>query len=167
MGYVKKAALAAFLFSLGFVGALRAGVWGARLARGVRAAMALLCAAMASPAAADCRFGPPRGSPQLVFPALRSDSASLVLSRPLDIPFECSGGAVPDFKVTGAHDAGPGTQRMRHESRDSYLSYTIRIDVTRVGPTSVLRLTGEVAPASVEEALAGAYADTITVTVTP
>ncbi len=133
----------------------------------MRAGMVLLGMAVAGPGAADCKFGPPRGSPQLVFPALRADSASLVLSRPLDIPFECSAGVIPDFAVTGAQDAGPGTLRMRHESRASYVSYTIRIDVIRAGPTSVLRLTGEVAPASVEEAFAGAYADTITITVTP
>jgi hypothetical protein len=85
----------------------------------------------------------------------------------LVLPFECRGGVVPDFAVAGTHDAGPGTLRMRHESRDSYLSYTIRIEVVRAGPASVLRLTGEVAPAVVDEAFAGAYIDTVTVTVTP
>lgn len=127
----------------------------------------ILGIALSASAAADCKFGVPRGSPHLVFPSLQSESASLVLSRPVDIPFECGAGVVPDFAVVGAYDAGPGTLRMRHESRDSYLTYTVRIEVTRVGPNSVLRLTGEVSPASVEQAFAGAYGDTVTVTVRP
>lgn len=147
--------------------ALKVEQW-RRLWRG--SATIMVCVAgivLSASAAAECKFGTPRGSPQLVFPVLQSTSASLVLSRPLDIPFECTGGVTPGFAVVGAHDAGPGTLRMRHESRDSYLTYTIRIEVTQVGQNSVLRLTGEVSPASVEQAFAGAYGDVISVTVKP
>jgi spore coat protein U-like protein len=90
--------------------------------------------------------------------------------------FVCNGSAAnATFVITaddGLYSTGPGARRMRHATDVAqFIAYSINLNpVTATvpkGAVQVLTVTGSIAPAAYNPAIAGAYADTVIISITP
>lgn len=123
----------------------------------------------------NCRFSPPNATAALAF-------GSLDPLNPADVTVTTSmvircGGSAPNatYLITdddGIHESGPGAQRMQHASvLTEFLPYSFsyapaNATIARNTDTSIT-VTGTVTGASYQNALAGSYADTVTLTINP
>lgn len=101
-------------------------------------------------------------------------SADRVVSATLN--YRCLGSApVASFAFStddGLHETGPGLPRMRHATvLTEYLRYSLGLSpasgTINKGVVGTLTLTGTVTPANLANAIAGAFSDTVTVTLLP
>ncbi len=152
-------------------------------------AVALLCGVSSRVAVADgtvvsvsafvvsksnCKFRT-TSSAALPFGTLDASlSSDKVVSATLD--FRCQGSAPIAYYVfssdDGLNEAGPNRPRMRHATESNeYLPYSLGLSPASgsiaKGATGTLTLTGTVTPADVAGAVAGAFSDTVTLTLQP
>ena len=101
-------------------------------------------------------------------------SADRVVSA--TIGYRCNGSApVAAFSFStddGLHESGPGLPRMRHATvLTEFLPYSFGLSpasgTINKGVVATLTLTATVTPANVANAIAGAFSDTVTVTLVP
>lgn len=91
------------------------------------------------------------------------------------IGFRCTGSSpIAVYNVTsddGLHETGAGAPRMRHAtSTGEYLKYAINLPQSGAVPRNtnqVLTVTGTVLAADFQNALAGAYADSVVLSIAP
>lgn len=91
------------------------------------------------------------------------------------IGFRCSGSsAIAIYNVTsddGQHETGAGAPRMRHATNTGeFLKYAINVPQSGSVPRNtnqVLTVTGTVLAADFQNALAGAYADSVVLSIAP
>lgn len=121
----------------------------------------------------NCRFT--TASPSaLDFGAIDPSSAASATAS-VTIGYRCNGGsAIVTWGMTandGLHPAGPGVQRMRHATDFAqYLPYSLNLPASGTAPRNTnqtLTLTGTVAPAAFQTAIAGSYADAVVLTIAP
>jgi spore coat protein U-like protein len=125
--------------------------------------------------AGNCRFNN-AGPSALAFGAIDPSSGANSTAS-VNIDYKCSGGgAAPTitWAVTsddGLYKTAPNSPRMRHTvNAGAYLKYTLNTPLSGTSPKNVnqtLTVTGTVAPADFQNALAGAYADTVVLTIAP
>lgn len=120
-----------------------------------------------------CRFT--NGGPsQLAFGNI-DPSAGTTVSLVVATTFRCTGSdAVATYSISsddGLYAAGPGQPRMRHATDPTrYLPYALNIPQSASVPkntTQTLSIEGTLTPADYADAVAGAYADTVVLTIEP
>ena len=121
----------------------------------------------------NCKFW--TSSAALPFGTLDASlSADKVVSATLD--FRCQGSAPIAYYVfssdDGLNESGPNRPRMSHATQSNeYLPYSLGLSPASgsiaKGATGTLTLTGTVTPADVASAVAGAFSDTVTLTLQP
>lgn len=120
-----------------------------------------------------CRFTN-SGPSQLAFGNV-DPSAGTTLSLAVTTTFRCTGSdAVATYSISsddGLHAAGPGQPRMRHATDPTqYLPYTLNVPQSASAPkntTQTLSIEGTLTPADYADVPAGAYADTVVLTIEP
>jgi spore coat protein U-like protein len=121
----------------------------------------------------NCQFTN-AGATALAFGSIDPSSLAPVTAT-ASMTFRCTGSsAVATYFVAsddGLYETGVGAPRMRHAtSPANYLPYTLNLPQTASVPrntVTTLTITGTVAVADFQNALAGAYADTVVMTMTP
>ena len=114
------------------------------------------------------------GPSVLAFGVIDPSTTSAVTAS-VSMTFRCTGSnPVATYFVSsddGLYETGAGAPRMRHATDTSqYLPYTLNLPQSASVPRNVvqtLTITGTVAVAAFQNALAGAYADTVVMTMTP
>jgi hypothetical protein len=152
------------------------------------AAAALLPAAPPPAAAADtyalaigatvlsksnCKFTSAAGS-TLDFGAIDPSGAANATAS-VNLTFSCAGSAATASYSIGSDDGlyatGPAQPRLRHAvAPANFLAYTLNTPVTGSTPKNTpttVAITGTITPAVYRNAIAGAYADTIVLTLSP
>lgn len=92
-----------------------------------------------------------------------------------DFVFSCKGSSpVATWSISaddGAHPAGAGARRMQHASdTNEHIAYSLNLPAGGSVPKNVdytFTVTGTIAPAAFQDAIAGSYSDTVTLTLTP
>lgn len=124
--------------------------------------------------AGNCQFngaGPSALSFGAIDPSSSSDSTASV-----DIPYRCNGGsaATVSWSVAsddGLHKSASNTPRLRHVSNPAqYLRYSLYTPAPGASAKNVdltMTVKGTMAAADFQDALAGNYADTVVLTITP
>jgi spore coat protein U-like protein len=120
-----------------------------------------------------CRFTN-AGPSALAFGAIDPSSGSAVVAT-MSTTFRCTGSdPVATYLVTsddGLNESGPGAPRMLHAvTAGNFLPYALDLPQTASVPRNVvqtLTVTGTIAPSSFANALVGAYADTVVLTIAP
>jgi hypothetical protein len=124
-------------------------------------------------AAHNCRFTN-AGPTALSFAAIDPSSTSPVTAT-ASMTFRCTGSSpIATYAVTsddGLYETGAGTPRMRHTTNiTQFLPYTIDLPQTASVPRNTdqtLTLTGTITVADFANAMVGAFADTVVMTMTP
>lgn len=107
----------------------------------------------------------------LINPASTANATATALST-----FRCNGSApLATFGLTvgdGLHSSGPGARRMRHATTlTEYLPYALSVTPTSgsvaKGVDQNVTITGTIQPFEFQNARAGAYQDTVVLTVVP
>ena len=82
------------------------------------------------------------------------------------INFKCTGSANATFMIAGQNDSGPGAYRLKHSTQvpAQYMTYSIS---TVVVPGTKITLTGQLVSTDYQNAFAGNYSDTLTMTILP
>jgi spore coat protein U-like protein len=125
--------------------------------------------------AGNCRFDT-AGPTALSFGAIdQASSANQTAS--VGIGFRCTGGGASPtiaWSVTsddGLYVSGPAAPRMRHAvNPGAYLRYSLNMPASGTSPKNsnqTLTVTGTITPADFQNAAAGAYADTVVLTIAP
>lgn len=121
----------------------------------------------------NCKFRPGSGT-LLDFGSI--DPSSLVdKTGTVNLIVRCTGSAgTATFAITagdGANATGPGQRRMRHTvNAAEYLGYGLATASSVTTPKNVdanTAITGTVTPAQFQNAIAGAFADTVLLTLSP
>jgi len=102
-------------------------------------------------------------------------SSTSAATASADFVFSCNGSSpVATWSVTGddgLHSTGVGARRMQHATTTSeYLAYSLNLPASGSVPKNTdhtLTVTGTIAPAAFQNAIAGSYSDTVTLTLTP
>lgn len=71
---------------------------------------------------------------------------------------------------SGLHELGPGQYRMQHSALANYLPYTLAFPASGSAPRNTnlnMTITGTVYPADFSAAIAGAYSDTVVLSILP
>ena len=120
----------------------------------------------------NCRFL--TGNSTLDFGSI--DPSSLAnRTATVTIGYRCTGGgAVASWSITsndGLHETGPGAPRMRHTlNAAEYLGYSLNVPANGNAPRNTnqaFTLIGTITPSQFAAAAAGAYADTVVLTLAP
>jgi spore coat protein U-like protein len=93
----------------------------------------------------------------------------------LSLSYRCNGSdVVATWSVAsddGLHETGPGQPRMQHTTNAAfYLPYSLSFPASGSAPRNVnqtMTVTGTIAPASFAAAIAGAYSDTLVLSILP
>lgn len=120
----------------------------------------------------NCRFS--NGTSTLDFGAIDPSSSSNVTAS-VNIQYRCNGGApVASWAISsndGLYETGPNAPRMRHATTPTqFLAYTLNVPASGTAPRNTnmsFTLTGTIVPASFGTAIAGAYADSVVLSITP
>lgn len=80
------------------------------------------------------------------------------------LAFKCNGGAVATFNIAGQNDTGPGAYRLKHASLSQYMAYSVSTVLT-AGVD--ITLNGQIVASTYQNAYAGSYSDSLTVTIFP
>ena len=78
--------------------------------------------------------------------------------------FKCKGVAIATFNIAGQNDTGPGAYRLKHASLSQYMAYSIS---TVLVPGVDITLNGQIVASTYQNAYAGNYSDSLTVTIFP
>jgi len=121
----------------------------------------------------NCRFTN-AGPTALSFAPIDPSSTSPVTAT-ASMTFRCTGSSpIATYVVTsddGIYETGPGAARMRHGTNfTQFLPYTLDLPQTASVPRNTdqtLTVTGTIAVADFANAMAGAFADTVVMTMTP
>jgi len=120
----------------------------------------------------NCKFT--SGTATLAFGSIDPSSTSSATASATFI-FKCGGSAaIATWTVTagdGLYSSGPGARRMRHATDTSeFIAYSLDLPASGTVPKNVdytLTVNGTIAPADFQNAIAGAYSDTVAIDVTP
>jgi spore coat protein U-like protein len=125
------------------------------------------------PSKSNCKFG--AGALTLPFGSI--DPASLANApASASVSFTCNGNAaLATFSITagnGLYSTGPGLRRMRHATiLTEYLPYAISLSPVSAtvpkGSAQTLTVTGTIQPFEFQNVAAGAYQDTVVITLAP
>lgn len=93
----------------------------------------------------------------------------------LSLSYRCNGSdPVATWSVgsdDGLHETGPGQPRMQHTTNAAfYLPYSLSFPASGTAPRNVnqtMTVTGTIAPANFAAAIAGAYSDTLVLSILP
>jgi spore coat protein U-like protein len=121
----------------------------------------------------NCAFDT-AGPSNLAFGTIDPSSAAAVTAS-VGIVFRCGGSAAnATYVITsddGLHEAGPSSPRLRHATlATEYLPYTLNLPASATVPKNVdttFTLVGTIQPSAFANARAGAYADTVILTIAP
>jgi spore coat protein U-like protein len=121
----------------------------------------------------NCRFT--TASPSALDFGTIDPSSAVSATASVTIGYRCNGGsAIVAWNIVandGLYPAGAGAQRMRHAATlTQYLPYSLSLPANGTAPRNTNRtmtLTGTVTPAAFQTAIAGSYADTVVLTITP
>ena len=84
----------------------------------------------------------------------------------ITINYKCTGSATATFTIAGQNDTGPGAYRLKHITQfpSEYMSYSVS---TVNAPGAKITLNGLLVAANYQNAWAGNYSDSLTLTVLP
>jgi spore coat protein U-like protein len=157
--------------------------------RAARAIAAVLLAGAAIPAGAagtyllaasatvisksSCRFSSPNGL-MMGFGSI-DPSSSVNATASVNMTIVCNGSASTAFYAIssddGLHSTGPHAPRMRHATNPAaFLPYSLNVPLggtTPKGISTIVPINGTITPAQFGDAIAGNYADTVTLTIIP
>lgn len=149
-----------------------AGILLAGTARAGGAAVISVSAVVVSKS--NCKFNNPR-STSIGFGTLDAGLQNPRVER-ATLSFTCEGtapSAVYSFSTDdGLKPDGPGLPRMQHATEaKQYLSYSLELSppsgTIDKGALGTLTLVGTITPANIANAIAGAFSDTVTITIIP
>jgi len=116
-----------------------------------------------------CRFDGP-GPTALAFGAIDPTSTSAVTAT-ADVNFKCTSGTTSSISKAGANDSGG--HRLK-DAGTNYIPYTATMTGDAqagtgfaAGQEKMVTIDGSIAPADFQNAVAGPYTDTLTLTITP
>ena len=123
--------------------------------------------------ASNCKFRTAAGSVLAFGNIDPSSGVNRVAS--VNLTIRCGGSAATaSWALTsndGLYGVGPGQPRMRHAvTPTEYLPFALNTPISGTAPKNVdtvLTITGTITPAQFQNALAGAYADTVVLTLSP
>ena len=123
--------------------------------------------------ASNCKFRTAAGS-VLAFGNI-DPSTGANRTATVNLTIRCGGSAATaSWAITadnGLYGVGPGQPRMRHAVTPAeYLPFTLNTPITGISAKNVdtvVPITGTITPAQFQNALAGNYADTIVLTLSP
>ena len=113
----------------------------------------------------------------LDFGTLDPASSADVTSQ-TDVQFRCLGWPSVTYYIShdgGLYGSGPGALRMKHQSSNSYLPYSLSLSQNSgtiptpffVSAWQTLQVTGSILGSDYQSAYAGQYADTVVLTIVP
>ena len=120
----------------------------------------------------NCKFTTTPAAPALAFGSVHPGTTGAVTAS-LNATFECKGSApAATFLVSAGNGLFfNGTRRMRHTNATSFLPYSVTLSpTTATAPKNTpvnLTVTATLAVPDFQDAIAGFYADTLVVSVTP
>ncbi len=125
--------------------------------------------------AGNCRFDTP-GPTALAFGGIDPSSVTAATVS-ANIPYRCNGGgAIPNITWAissddGLYETGAGANRMRHAvNLTQFLPYSLNTPASSTVPKNsnqVFTVIATIQPADFQNAIAGAYADTVVLTIAP
>ena len=121
----------------------------------------------------NCKFNSAAGS-TLDFGNIDPSGATNATAT-VNLVVRCGGSAATAaYSITsndGLHSTGPAQPRLQHTvTATAFLAYTLNTPLSGTVPKNTdtaVTLTGTITPASYQNALAGAYADTVVLTLSP
>jgi hypothetical protein len=130
--------------------------------RGFAFALLLALCAAGPSLAQTCSFN--RNQPGSTGFTTLDPTSNATATFTVTVNVRCARGASPTFTISGQNDSGPNGYRLKHLTRQEFISYSV--GTTLVQGTK-LRLDGQIVPSSYQNAWAGDYSDQLTITVLP